>query len=163
LVNGSFDCAYGNQESFNFQGTWQNPGLFDSSTAVLADQPDKTKAIAEIKFTTFGGNPGAGYVLEYTTGTFSPTQQQTLTPHYSVDFPCRTCRSPCAPPGQRRRQSGSPPDRGATTTQAAIGLGVGKPRSAQLRALQLSATQDGLFASTGYVVDDSNPSQPTQP
>jgi hypothetical protein len=165
LVTGTDACDYEHVEGFGITGTWSNPGAFDAPSLFLVAQPTNTVAIAELKFTT-SVITYAGYVLQYAS---SGGGQINTLPHYTLDFPgTPTTAALCPATGDTYVLGPNSPGLGfaievpaVTASQAAIGSGIGKPSSAEVRATPLSPTFDGATTTFGTVVDDSG--SPTLP
>ena len=130
-------CANDTLESFAFPGQWMNPGSFVGG--IFNTQPAATKAVGQIVFRNAGGVSSA-FVIERGPLTAGDPNGGA---HYDLVFPLlpiafALCASATSP-GLGYSLQFYP----TTLSQGALPAGIGKPGSAQVRSIALSAT-------TGY-------------
>lgn len=126
-------CANDTLESFAFSGQWMNPGSFVAGP--FNTQPAVTKAVGQIVFRNAGGVSSA-YVIERVATPGDPNPGL----HYDLVFPLfpvafALCASATSP-GMGYSLQFQP----TTLSQSNLPAGVGKPASAQVRAIAQSAT-----------------------
>jgi hypothetical protein len=133
LVAGTRTCADENPEGFQIVGTWLNPGGFFTGALGFANQPANTKAIGEILFKTSVVTYGA-YVVEIPALSADPVNSAA---HYDVVFPnvptgLALCPITATSPGLGFSMGIT----ASTDTISGLPQGVGKPGTAQLRAIR---------------------------
>jgi len=134
FVPGSRACAANEPSGFTLAGAWYNPGKFQKMSFLGATVPDVSNAIGQIVFktavTTF-----AAYVVRDALNL------------YRVEFPnVPTSLANCAGGSVAAAYSFN----GSTTSQGALGLGVGRPGTAVVRGLDDTGNSNVVYNNFKY-------------
>jgi hypothetical protein len=133
LVAGSRPCADEEVEGFHVTATWNNPGQFIGGA--FATMPAGTKAVGQLQVKTSVITYGA-YIIE-TPSTGDAGGLPIGVQHYDVVFPnVPTGLALCAATATSPKLGYVISIVATTPSVAALGTGVGRPGTAQLRATQ---------------------------
>ena len=133
LVAGTRTCADEDPEGFQIVGTWLNPGNFFTGVLGFANQPANSKAIGEIQFATSVVTYGA-YIIEVPALSADPVNGAA---HYDIVFPnVPTGLALCAATATSPGLGFSLGLHASTDTISGLPQGVGKPGTAQTRAIR---------------------------
>jgi hypothetical protein len=130
LVKGSGPCADDVAEGFQIVGSWRNPGNFVGGA--FATQPAGTKAIGQIAIPTSVLTYAAFVIERPTLSSGDPIGAA----HYDVVFPNVPTGLALCPSATSPGLGYSLGISGSTTTITSLPSGVGRPSTAQLRAIR---------------------------
>jgi hypothetical protein len=129
-AGGSGNCGSSIPEGFAQQGVWRNPGSY-LTASVLGAQPAAGQSIAQILFMSSVLSVAA-YIQKMPAGVVGDPQPLA---HYDIVFPFVTTTFAMCPPPNAVKMALSVHVLAASSSQALVAAGIGRPYSAQVRYL----------------------------
>ncbi len=130
FAGGADNCASGVPEGYTQQGTWRNPGSY-LTAGILGSQPAAGQSIAQIVFTNSAVKVAA-YLQKVGTGVAGDPQAAI---HYDLVFPFLPAGYAMCPAPSAVKMGLSIQVLAASASQGLLAPGIGRPYSAQVRAL----------------------------